>query len=191
MNTPANFVVAAALALVVAGPVLASPHGRHGFMGGPGCAGAAFNTAGAAAAPLSPDQVKKVIEGRLTMQRSDRHVGTVTEKDAQSYDVQLVKPDGSPAEHLVVDKATGHPAGFGGRAGHGGGPAMVREKPLTAEQVRDIIAGRIAWRGEDAKVGKVVDKDADTVRAEVVDASGKVIRTVEVNKKTGCFSPVQ
>lgn len=65
----------------------------------------------AAPAPLTADQVKTVIAGRLVMMRSDLRVGKVTEKDANTYDVELLKPDNSVAEHALVDKLYAHPAG--------------------------------------------------------------------------------
>lgn len=82
-------------------------------------------------APLSPAQVKTVIEGRLALQRSDLKVGKVAEKDAQTYDVELLKPDGTVQEHALVDKAYAHPAGAlshhgrHGRMGHGDGMGMM------------------------------------------------------------------
>lgn len=87
-------------------------------------------------APLTPAQIKTVIEGRLTLQRSDLKVGKVVEKDATTYDVELVKPDGAIQEHALVDKTFARPAGaltrghgFGGKRGHMGmgmgmGPGM-------------------------------------------------------------------
>lgn len=78
-------------------------------------------------APLTADQVKTVIAGRLVMMRSDLKVGKVTEKDANTYDVELLKADNSVAEHALVDKITARPAGalerhhFGMMGGYGMG----------------------------------------------------------------------
>lgn len=75
-------------------------------------------------APLTAAQVKTVIEGRLTLQRSDLKVGKVVEKDATTYDVELLKPDGGVQEHALVDKAFARPASalspHGRGFGHGG-----------------------------------------------------------------------
>ncbi len=76
-----------------------------------------------AVAPLTPAQVKTVIEGRLVLQRSDLKGGKVTEKDAQTYDVELLKADGTVQEHALVDKSFARPAGaltHHGRHGKGG-----------------------------------------------------------------------
>lgn len=77
------------------------------------------------------------------------------------------------------DRPGRHAGMFGGQ----------RAKPLTAAQVKDILEGRIAWRGEDLKVGKVAEKDAGTWRAEIVGADGKVVRTILVDKNSGRFMP--
>lgn len=65
----------------------------------------------AAPAPLTPDQVKTVISGRLVMMRSDLKVGKVTEKDANTYEVELLKPDNTVSERAIVDKLFAKPAG--------------------------------------------------------------------------------
>lgn len=89
--------------------------------------------------------------------------------------------------------ATAAPAlAFGPGHGHGMGMGMDgtcammggRDTPLTTTQVKDIIEGRLAMHGEDAKVGKVQEKDAYTVTAEVQKADGKS-RVLEVNRVTG------
>ena len=72
-------------------------------------------------APLTADQVKTVIAGRLVTMRSDLKVGKVTEKDADTYDVELLNADGTVAEHALVDKMFARPAGAlqKGRGMHG------------------------------------------------------------------------
>lgn len=182
-------------------------------------------------APLSPDQIKTVIDGRLVLKRSDLKVGKVTDKDGNTYEVELVKPDGTVAEHATVDKRFARPSGAlagmgpgmmgpggmgpGGMGPHGKfmhgrgdgprcgydddrGPGQrmgmfggQRETPLTAVQVKDIIEGRIAMRGENYTVGKVAEKDADTWQAEVLGAGGKVEHSVLVDKQSGRFRLVR
>lgn len=84
----------------------------------------------------------------------------------------------------------GHgPGGFAG--GPGGFGCSERETPLTTNQVRDIIEGRIAWRGEDLKVGKVAEANPGTIVAEVVKPDGSLVRKVEVDAKTGHFRPAE
>ncbi|HLO76668.1 MAG TPA: hypothetical protein VK196_09470 [Magnetospirillum sp.] len=64
-----------------------------------------------ALAPLTADQIKTVIAGRLVQMRSDLKVGKVVEKDADTYDVELLKADGTVSEHALVDKLHARPAG--------------------------------------------------------------------------------
>lgn len=86
-------------------------------------------------------------------------------------------PHGGPWEMM------GGPGGPGG--GPGFGPCGEREKPLTEAQVKDIVEGMIAWRGEDAKVGAVKTVDDGKIVAEVVGADGKVLRAIAFDAKTG------
>lgn len=69
----------------------------------------------------------------------------------------------------------------------GGRGCSERDTPLTATQVKDIIEGKIAWRGEDLKVGKVEETTPGTILAEVVKPDGSVARKVQVDAKTGRF----
>lgn len=90
----------------------------------------------AAPSPLTADQIKTVIAGRLVLMRSDLKVGKVTEKDANTYDVELLKADGTVSEHALVDKTFARPAGTLARHGrHGGmggmgGPGMAGGCPM-------------------------------------------------------------
>lgn len=77
----------------------------------------------AAPAPLSADQVKTVVAGRLALMRSDLKVGKVTDKDANTYDVELLKSDGTVSEHALVDKLFARPAGALDKHGRHGGMA--------------------------------------------------------------------
>lgn len=69
----------------------------------------------------------------------------------------------------------------GGPGGRCGGE---RAKPLTENQVKDIVEGMIAWRGDDATVGNVKTADGK-ISAQVVDKDGKVLRTIAFDAKTG------
>ncbi|MCA1910120.1 MAG: hypothetical protein LDL39_17355 [Magnetospirillum sp.] len=66
-----------------------------------------------------------------------------------------------------------------------GGRCGDREKPLTETQVKDIVEGMIAWRGDDAKVGEVKTVEDGKISAQVVDKDGKVLRTIAFDAKTG------
>lgn len=60
------------------------------------------------------------------------------------------------------------------------------DRKLTADQVRDILAGRLAESGEtNLKVGKVRAKDGGVVAADIVTASGSLVVTREISTKTG------
>lgn len=60
------------------------------------------------------------------------------------------------------------------------------DKHLTSAQVRDIVAGRIAMRGDpNLKVGKVTAKADGIVAVDVVTKSGALVETREISTKTG------
>jgi len=72
--------------------------------------------AATSAAPLPPltiDQVRTVLAGRLVMQRSDLTIGKIVDKDAYSYEVELRAADGSQPRYILIDKQTGRPGGMG------------------------------------------------------------------------------
>ncbi|MDX2141969.1 MAG: hypothetical protein SFV19_01325 [Rhodospirillaceae bacterium] len=59
-------------------------------------------------------------------------------------------------------------------------------KNLSTEQVRDIVAGRLAQSGEaNLKVGKVQAKDGGIVAVEIVTQDGSLVTTREISTKTG------
>ena len=70
-----------------------------------------------------------------------------------------------------------------------GGPERERpaiDKKLTNDQVRDIVAGRLAQRGNaNLKVGKVTAKEDGLVSVEVVTKTGALVDTREISTKTG------
>lgn len=104
-------------------------------------------------------------------------------------DGPMMGPDGAPPPCGPCG-GPGEQAGRGGPGGPGGAPGhWQREKPLTVEQVHDILAGRIAWRGEDLKVGKVVKVDDKTITAEILNPDGSVAHKVDVDPMSGRFRP--
>jgi len=59
-------------------------------------------------------------------------------------------------------------------------------KKLTAEQVRDIVAGNLAQAGNpNIKVGKVQAKGEGVVAVEIVTKDGALVNTREISTKTG------
>ena len=60
------------------------------------------------------------------------------------------------------------------------------DKKLTADQVRDIVAGHIAMSGNpNIKVGKVTAKEEGVVAVDVVTKTGALVATREISTKTG------
>lgn len=70
--------------------------------------------------------------------------------------------------------------------GHVGMGSGLAEKDLTADAVKKIIEGRLAWNGRDRlKVSTVTKKDDDTYVAEIVTLEDSLVERLEVNRKTG------
>ena len=90
----------------------------------------------------------------------------------------------------------GHGHGYQGK---GFGPGnenclqnQALDKPLTVDDVRANLEQRLAWRGNDRlKVGKVEDKDENTITAEIVTVDDSLVRRIEIDKATGRHVPVQ
>ena len=60
------------------------------------------------------------------------------------------------------------------------------DRHLTADQVRDIVAGRLAMAGNpNLKVGKVTTKEENVVAVDIVTKTGALVSTREVSTKTG------
>ena len=87
----------------------------------------------------------------------------------------------------------GHGMGHGmmGRGGKSGcGPGAMGgspvDKELSVEDVTKILEGRLAWRRNDRlKVGKVEEKDENTIIAEIVTVDDSLVKRVEFDRKTG------
>ena len=60
------------------------------------------------------------------------------------------------------------------------------DKPITVETARAALTAHLKDEGkENLKVGKVENKDNDTIIAEIVNEDGSVFRSIEINKATG------
>lgn len=88
--------------------------------------------------------------------------------------------------------------GYGGMGmmGMGGsyGPCASEQGALdlTAENVKDILEGKIAMHGnQNLKVGKVAKKDDDTYTAEIVTKDGSLFQRLEIGRKTGYMNHVK
>lgn len=71
-------------------------------------------------------------------------------------------------------------------------PMMGRRlttRKLDADEVRRVIDGRLAWQGNKRlKVGKVTEKDANTVIAEIQTVDGSLVTRLSVNRTNGSVS---
>jgi hypothetical protein len=64
------------------------------------------------------------------------------------------------------------------------------DKDLSAEQVKDILEGQIAWIGnERLKVGAVEQKDENTYVAEIVTIDDSLVQKLAIDRKTGAMRP--
>ena len=89
----------------------------------------------------------------------------------------------------------GYGMGHGHRMGHGHGmsgcgPGAMGgapvDKELGVEDVTKILEGRLAWRGNDRlKVGKVEEKDENTIIAEIVTVDDSLVKRLEFDRRTG------
>lgn len=109
-----------------------------------------------------------------------------------------IAPDGTillpPVLVAAAADADGGPGPFRDRGPghedpHRDGPERERpaiDKKLTSDQVRDIVAGRLAQSGNaNLKVGKVTAKEDGVVIVEIVTKTGALVDTREISTKTG------
>ncbi len=60
---------------------------------------------------------------------------------------------------------------------------------LSAEDVRQILETRFREEGRsDRKVGAIRARGTEFLRADILSPEGDVIKTVEINKRTGAWS---
>ena len=90
-----------------------------------------------------------------------------------------------------------------GMMGHGMGPGMMGQgmrpgmmqplrQDLSAKDVKHIMEHRLAWNGNpNVKVGKVEEKDDDTIVAEIVTQGGSLVQKLEVDRHTGLMRRAQ
>ena len=84
--------------------------------------------------------------------------------------------------------------GQGMGPGYGMGQGMMQPLPddLTAAEVKHMMEHRLAWQGNpNVKVGKVEEKNADTIVAEIVTQDGSLVQKFEVDRHTGRMQPVR
>jgi hypothetical protein len=60
------------------------------------------------------------------------------------------------------------------------------DRDLTADQIRDIVEGRLAKSGNDnLKVGKITAKGDDIVALDITTKTGAIVSTREISMRTG------
>lgn len=66
------------------------------------------------------------------------------------------------------------------------GEQAAVDRALTVEKVKTILETRLARHGnERLKVGKVAEKDAKTIVAEIDTVDGSLVQTLTIDKTTG------
>ena len=79
-----------------------------------------------------------------------------------------------------------------GMMGQGMGPRSMTALPqdLSIENVRHMLEHQLAWQGNpNLKLGKVEEKDEDTIVAEIVTQDGSVVQRLQVDRHTGMMQP--
>ena len=70
----------------------------------------------------------------------------------------------------------------------GGGYGIKAERELDVEALTKVLTGRLAWTGNPRlKVGKVVEKDDDTIIAEIITLDGSLVDRLAVHRRTGAM----
>jgi hypothetical protein len=60
------------------------------------------------------------------------------------------------------------------------------DRNLTVDQVREFYEGRIKFHNNDRlKIGKVVEKDADTIAVEIVTVDNSLVNKFDLDRHTG------
>jgi len=91
-----------------------------------------------------------------------------------------------------------------GMMGQGMGPGMMGQgmmgpggmaalpKDLSIDEVRHMLEHQLTAQGNpNLKLGKVEEKDADTIVAEIVTTNGSIVQRFQVNRHTGWMQPTQ
>jgi hypothetical protein len=87
--------------------------------------------------------------------------------------------------------------------GYGMGPGMMGygtcpyrqgqplAKDLSTDEVKHMLENRLEWQGNDRlKIGKVEEKDKDTIVADIVTVDGSLVQRLAVDRHTGWIRPL-
>jgi hypothetical protein len=73
-----------------------------------------------------------------------------------------------------------------GSQGMGGGMMMQPSAVVSTDDVTRMLERRLAWQGNPhVKLGKVAEKGADTIVAEIVTQDGSLVERLEVDRRNG------
>ena len=76
--------------------------------------------------------------------------------------------------------------------GCGYGQMQPLRRDLTTDEVKHMMEHRVDWAGNpNLKVGKITEKDTDTIITEIVTKDGSLVRKIEVDLHTGRMQAVQ
>jgi len=81
-----------------------------------------------------------------------------------------------------------------GMMGRGMGSGMMQplQKDLSVEDARHMLEHRFTGNSNpNVKVGKVEEKDDDTIVGEIVTKDGSLVQSLEVDRHTGMMRPAQ
>jgi hypothetical protein len=102
---------------------------------------------------------------------------------------------GQPGQGMTGCPMMGHGMGPGmmGQGMSAGmmGPGMTRgmgvlPQDLSVENVQHMLEHQLAWQGNpNLKLGKVEEKDEDTIVAEIVTQDGSLVQRLQVDRHTG------
>ena len=74
----------------------------------------------------------------------------------------------------------------------GWGRMQILRRDLKADEVKHMMEHRLVWTGnQDIKLGKVTEKDGDSIEVEIVNKEDKVVQKFEVDRHTGWMQPAQ
>lgn len=83
-------------------------------------------------------------------------------------------------------------SGMMGQGQMGQGMMQPLRQDLSAADVKHMMQHRLAWNGNpNVKLGKVEEKDGDTIIAEIVTKDGSIIQRLEVDRHTGRMRPAK
>lgn len=144
-----------------------------------------------------------ILAGPPTLAEPTHHEPAMQLAQAQGQSPSEAESAAPGDQYPAMQPGRGGPGMMGGMMGGGmkGGmgpmgmcPMMMGrgEKDLSADQVRDILEGHIAWSGNKRlKVGTVEQKDEKSYLADIVTVDDSLVQRLEVDRASGAMRPVE